>query len=120
MCGFASEGALLCLPSRCSAVVLAATDSSRAHQQHCVDPVACVPVCAASRYFTFLLLVWLISLLMSTVFRLFAFAAPNEDAAQSMVGPCVGLFLLFGGFLITKEKVHGRKCCPLPRAPRRA
>lgn len=74
------------------------------------DPPPCLSahrhVHAAGRYFTFLLLVWLISLVMSTVFRLFAFMAPNEDAAQSMVGPCVGMFLLFGGFLITKEKVR--------------
>ena len=42
--------------------------------------------CAAARYFTFLLLIWLLSLLMSNVFRLFAFLAPNEDTAQSMVG----------------------------------
>lgn len=53
----------------------------------------------------FLLLVWLMSLLMSNVFRLFAFITPNEDQAQSMVGPCVGIFLLFGGFIIAKDKI---------------
>lgn len=58
-----------------------------------------------TRYLTFLLLVWLTSLVMSNVFRLFAFVAPNEDVAQSMVGPCVGLCLLFGGFLITVDKI---------------
>ena len=60
----------------------------------------------ASRFLTFLLLVWLLSLVASNLFRVFAFMAPNEDTAQTMVGPTVGMSLIFAGFMVTRDKVR--------------
>ena len=60
----------------------------------------------ASRIYTFLLLVWLLSLVASNLFRVFAFMAPNEDTAQTMVGPVVGMSLIFAGFMVTPDKVR--------------
>jgi len=41
----------------------------------------------------------------SELFRCIAYTMPNPDVASNMSGPMTATFLLFGGFLITKDKV---------------
>jgi len=66
-----------------------------------------------SRFLLFLLLLWLLALVASTLFRVFAFVAPNEDTAQTLVGPVVGTSLVFAGFMVTKDKVRLLPLLPL-------
>ena len=57
------------------------------------------------RYFFMLLCVFVSDLLMMMVFRMISYLSPNQFVAQQLGGPCVGLFMVFGGFLITRGHI---------------
>ena len=59
----------------------------------------------AGRYFFFILISFLLNLAMSGMFRAVAYATPNPDVALNMAGPITAFAMLFGGFLISRQKI---------------
>ena len=53
------------------------------------------------RFFFFCLVVYCTDLLCGAAFRFISYSVRNMFVAQQIDGPCVGLFMVFGGFLIT-------------------
>lgn len=62
-------------------------------------------VVAVDRYFVFLGLLYCINMAMSVLFRMIGLAAPNIAVAQTQVGPLTAIFMIFGGFLITRGNI---------------
>jgi len=59
----------------------------------------------AARYFFFILIMLATNLAMSTFFRSITYLSANQDVAQMTAGPITVICLLFGGFLLTADKV---------------
>lgn len=59
----------------------------------------------AGNYFFFLLVLLLVNLALGAIFRCIAYGVNNADVAVNMAGPMTAIFMLFAGFLITKEKI---------------
>ena len=59
----------------------------------------------AGRYFFLLLLLYLSSLTMSAIYRTVSFMTANQFIAQQLDSPITVISLLFGGFLITYDKI---------------
>jgi len=61
----------------------------------------------AGRYFFFLLIQISTNLAMSVFFRSIVYFTANQDVAQTTAGPFTAIFLLFGGFLVTRNNIRG-------------
>jgi hypothetical protein len=59
----------------------------------------------AGRFFFFLLLLLCVNLAVGAIFRTVAYTARNPDIAMNLAGPLTAIFLLFGGFLVTADKI---------------
>ena len=59
----------------------------------------------ASRFFFFVLIIFLIDVFAATMFRLFAFAAPTLVAAQAGPMPIIALLIMFCGFMVARSKM---------------
>jgi len=59
----------------------------------------------AWRFVLFGAIVLAINLSMTALFRLVAFVADRSEVAETLSGPVVGVIMLFGGFLLAREKV---------------
>lgn len=59
----------------------------------------------AARYFIFMLVALLQNLAMSGMFRAVAWATDNADIALNMAAPTTAFAMLFGGFLIVRDKI---------------
>ena len=61
----------------------------------------------AEEYFTFLGLLICVNFCLANFFRMIAYTARSVEIAQSMSSPFIILFVLFSGFMITKENIEG-------------
>ena len=59
----------------------------------------------AGRFFFFTLTIFLLDVYAATLFRLFAFAAPNLVAAQAGPMPIIALLIMFSGFMVARSKM---------------
>lgn len=59
----------------------------------------------AGRFFFFYLGIFASNMSLSVFYRMIAYTTPNPDVANQMAGPTTAIFLLFGGFLITYDKI---------------
>ena len=59
----------------------------------------------ASRFFFFILVIFLIDVFAATMFRLFAFAAPTLVSAQAGPMPIIALVIMFCGFMVARSKM---------------
>jgi ABC-type multidrug transport system fused ATPase/permease subunit len=59
----------------------------------------------AGRFFFFLLLILCVNLAIGAIFRTLAYVTRNPDIAQNLANPITAIFFLFGGFLITADKI---------------
>lgn len=59
----------------------------------------------AGNYFIFLTTAFLQNLLMSAFFRTIAYATDNADVALNIASPATAFCMLFGGFLIVRDKI---------------
>lgn len=61
----------------------------------------------AGRFFFFVLIALCCNLAISVMYRCIVYVAPNQDVAETSAGPMTAIFLLFGGFLVTYNKIRG-------------
>ena len=61
----------------------------------------------APAFFFFVLCTILTEIAMASWFRMLSFAAPTQELANTLGGSSTGIFLLFSGFLLTREKMPG-------------
>lgn len=59
----------------------------------------------AGSFFYYLFMMMLVDLVISVLFRSFCYLASNPDIAQMLAGPTTAVFLIFGGFLVVREKI---------------
>ena len=59
----------------------------------------------AGRFFFFLLVIFMTNVSVGCIFRACAYAAHNQDVANQMSAPIVGIMFVFAGFLILEEKI---------------
>jgi ABC-type multidrug transport system ATPase subunit len=59
----------------------------------------------AGRFFFYILVLFCINLAMAALFRIFAYSSPDLETAQLSPGPIISIQMLFGGFLITLDKM---------------
>jgi ABC-type multidrug transport system permease subunit len=59
----------------------------------------------ASRFFFFILIIFLIDVFAASMFRLFAFAAPTLVSAQAGPMPIIALIIMFCGFMVARSKM---------------
>jgi ABC-type multidrug transport system fused ATPase/permease subunit len=59
----------------------------------------------AGRFFFFTLTIFLIDVYAATLFRLFAFSAPNLVSAQAGPMPIIALLIMFSGFMVARSKM---------------
>jgi ATP-binding cassette subfamily G (WHITE) protein 2 (SNQ2) len=57
------------------------------------------------RFIFFSIVLLLVDIFFSQVFRAVAYKAPSIDVAQQIGGPITSISLLFGGFLVTKAQI---------------
>ena len=59
----------------------------------------------ASRFFWFVMIIWLIDIFAATLFRTFAYSAPHLVAAQAGPMPIIALLIMFCGFMVLRSKM---------------
>ena len=60
---------------------------------------------SAGSWFFFLLIMLMVNLSVGAIFRTIAYTVSNPDVAMNLAGPTTAIFLLFGGFLVTADKI---------------
>jgi len=59
----------------------------------------------AGRFILFIVIIMVVNMAISTFFRFLAYVAGKQEEAEAMVSPSVGIFMLFGGFLISRGDI---------------
>jgi len=60
---------------------------------------------SGSRYFSFMLILFVFGLCASQLFRLLASAIPSREAAQPLAGICTVMMVLFSGFIVPESNI---------------